>query len=183
MAQDASVVIQYLAGNRQNMASNKWHPAALQPCLTCKKWIPLEMKLHFLGSGYECDKCYHRRINRIVEPIKKMEQEEKGRFCSECGQADYSYLHEVKTWTYTLIPVTMYFTADRKLICQRCVTDVRLRHWWTEEMAKPREPHPTYYTKHDPFSKVCTCDFCNDPNNRTRRTKTNRDFPNRKRIT
>lgn len=170
---------------------SKWHPAEKQPCLTCKKWIPLEIPLHFLGSGYECERCYQERLNpfkKTSRQLAELQQDQKGRFCSECGQADYTYLHEVKNWTFTLIPVTMYLTADRKLICQRCVTDVRLRHWWENEMAKPREPHPTYYTKHDPLSKVCTCDFCNDPNNNNDRNrtkpsgnKTNYHFPNRKR--
>lgn len=165
------------------MSNSKWHPSDMQPCLTCKKYIPLKVPMHWLGAGYECENCYRRRIDKIIAPIKKIEQEEKGRICSECGEPDYTYLHEVKTWTYTLIPVTMYFTADRKLVCQRCVTDVQLNHWWENEISKPREGHPTYYTKHDPFARVCTCDFCNDPNRptTTRTDKTNRHFSNRKR--
>lgn len=156
--------------------SKKWHSADKQPCVTCKRWIPLEIPLHFLGMGYECHKCYLKRTKRVMESVKKIEKhEEKGRICAECGLPDYTYLHEVKNWTYTLIPIKMYFTSDRKLICQRCVTEAQLSEWWNREMAKPRLGHPSYYSKHDPFAKVCTCDHCND-----RTTKTNNNLSNSK---
>lgn len=167
--------------------SSKWHPADQQPCLTCKRWIPIDIPIHFLGMGYECHKCYSKRTSLQVniKPEPQQQQQQNGRLCSECKQPDYTYKHEVKNWTYELVPIKMYFTADRKLICQRCVTEAQLNQWWTREMAKPRQGrHPTYYTKHDPFAKVCTCDYCNDPT--TRRTKTtttttDRHFSNRKR--
>ena len=181
-----NVVIQSSAESQQNMSSNtknsNWHPADKQPCITCKKWMHIDNPIHFLGSGYECHRCYRKRTKQNLEPAKaKPDQEEKSRFCKACGLPDFTYRHEVNNWTYVLVPVKMYLTSDRKLICDRCVSDARLQTWWKNEMIKPRQQNPTYYLKHDPFAKVCTCDFCNDPNRTNRTRSTNSNFSNRKR--
>ena len=190
-----NVVIQSLAGSQLNMSdrpinrNSNWHPADKQPCITCKKWMHIEVPIHFMGSGYECHQCYRKRNKQPTEPKPSQQPtaiEQKYKLCSACGLPDYTYRHEVTNWQSYLIPVKMYLTTDRKLVCDRCVRANELKKWLVAELSKPREPHPTYYTKHDPFAKPCTCEFCTNDKYRERRQsrkQTHRNFSNSKRTT
>jgi hypothetical protein len=193
MVRDVNVVIQSFAESQLNMSdpirNSNWHPAEVQPCITCNRWMHIEVPIHFMGSGYECHQCYRKRTKQTPElkPVTTTSTtEQKYKLCSECGLPDYTYRHEVSNWKFYLIPVKMYLTSDRKLICDRCVRTAELKKWWAAEQAKPRKPYPSYYTKHDPFSKPCTCEFCTNDQYRDRRKsrkETNRNFSNRKRTT
>lgn len=151
-----------------------WHPKEVQPCITCRKYMHINNPIHFLGSGYECHRCYAKRNKKEVPQI-----------CSNCGLGDKRECHEVKDNSYFTIRVKMVMSRDRKLICEICISQAELKLWWQNEQTKPRTPHPSYYTKHDPFATLCTCDFCttikpvldakrNDNRRRSRYTPTRR---------
>ena len=140
--------------------TSKWHPAEKQPCLTCHKWMHIDNPIFFLGYGYECHRCYFKRNSGKLKDFQPQQPKAEERICNNCGYPDWTTRHEVKTGENFKIPVKMHITADRKLICERCVTNVRLDRWWKNETAKPRQPHPSYYLRHSPLEKACGCDRC-----------------------
>jgi hypothetical protein len=160
--------------------NSNWHESEKQPCISCRKWMHIEVAIHFLGSGYECDHCYQKRHGKRPTHIDKKDSKEE-LICSNCGWPDHSEHYDTITRKHVSYPIQMYLTSDRKLVCHRCVREAELDRWWQEEMAKPRRPHPSYYLKHDPLSKICTCEFCSNGNGRKGKATYNSNIPDSQR--
>jgi hypothetical protein len=131
--------------------NSQWHNADKQPCVTCKKWMHISNPIFFLGSGYECHRCYGKRN----EPQKQKQQ-----ICDECGRPDHMEILETKTWKNVTVPIVLHQTADNKLICEPCVSAAKAKVWWAKEKAKPLKPHPSWYYTHYPPPDKCKCEFC-----------------------